>query len=489
MAKFADSVHVEIEARNERMLAQLRVTEQEVRAAALREQREQSRQQAVARQLAGVEAEINDLRLRQNGQFLEADLAQARHHYDEQIAAAREHGDKLLANRLETLKKLQEARIESEADAGPVTRGMSGIGITGRGAVRLAAIYAVTRALRGLTDGLIEARNAEMTWTETTGQLLQNFLNAMGLRDATKLALNIRELITQEQFLAMKAEARAQYLNVANDHVRTSIGLQRQLRADIEMTATRDAERRDFLSVKLQNELAILEAERKLSEATRESPGTKRADEAARELDLVKQLATARTAQFEDESRDARLADFRARIDAVRSANDEIFEIEATREGRLLDIALQRIDREFEARLKAAREANNTELAERLEMLRKLRQQQETDEDNARHRREVIEREREALSSHVDELNEKMRRVREAMQRERAPLPSLDQNRFLTGQRQLTEQIDRAGANRAAEQVNLLKQAIESAKRQEKLLLDMLNALKNGTPIIIGDAP
>ncbi|MFG0329589.1 MAG: hypothetical protein ACF8PN_06770 [Phycisphaerales bacterium] len=73
------------------------------------------------RELADLESEIRQERLREQGQFLDAELEAIRHRYDREVEAARRANDAIMADRLRTLQEIEEREARRD-DAERVRR-------------------------------------------------------------------------------------------------------------------------------------------------------------------------------------------------------------------------------------------------------------------------------------------------------------------------------------------------------------------------------
>jgi DNA repair exonuclease SbcCD ATPase subunit len=502
MAKYQDEVSILISARNE-ATAQLKAAEAEQLALARTQDQQAQAKAAQARELAQVEAEIRDRALRHTGQTLQADLEQNTAHYNARIRAAVNANQLELANRLATLREIREAEIRAadiqarqQAVKGP--GGIEGaLGTT----VQLAKIAAAARAISGLTEALIESRDAGRSAGDTLATVFGRAADRLPIvRDIVAVAQDISELFTgaeaalRQQIYTLEREAEIaerQLLLVQRQREgqREALEAQRQLAKERAVLEAQPQDR-ELLSLFQAEEARLEEVRKRLADQQKLDADLKRTRasqatiELQKEYDEAKALSLAKFAEFDRQRIEMDKKVQQARLEAVADVDSQITAQRLRARGQNLAAELQDIRHAFDARITAAREANNAELADRLRVLRDI---QVAEAETAAARRDELEQianQRDGLDDEIKALSEDLARARS--RNTPSTLPVADQNRFLTGEREKTQEQDRANQSEAQQQIKAMEDQLKELKEMKEALAELVQTIQKSPVIIAG---
>jgi DNA repair exonuclease SbcCD ATPase subunit len=499
MAKYQDEVSILISARNE-ATAQLKAAEAEQLALARTQEQQAAAKAAQARELAQVETEIRDRVLRHTGQVLQADLEQNTAAYNARIRAAVNANQLELANRLATLREIREAEIrasdiQQKQNQQPDAKGLANM------LGRATAIAAAGRALRGLTEALIDARDADLSFGQSL-ELITNrtFKSIPLLGQFVQAGENIRELFTGERAELAKLNAEMAERNAQMDRNNQLIEQSRQAQQSA-LEAQRDlAQQRDLLAARPEDrsrlqlvqqeadEIRQIEqrlAEQRLRDRKLGVQGESDAAQAiADELVAAREVAQARLAEFDREQ--AKMAEQaqQARVQASADADAEILALRLSLHGDTLNAELTAIRQEFGNRIQAAREANQEELADRLAMLQSLREAEAQANEARRQDLEQIDQQRDVIDDEIKALSEDLARARS--RNTPSTLPVADQNRFLTGVREKTQEQDRANQSAEQQQIKAMDDQLKELKDMKEALAELVQTIQKSPVIIAG---
>lgn len=228
-----------------------------------------------------------------------------------------------------------------------------------------------------------------------------------------------------------------------------------------------------------------LEAERQLEAQLRAIREQQQRDDSAATIaaaneakEQVQALHRERMRQLARDEREQRREQEKERERAVRDADQRIRQTRLELTGETHKAEMLAITQQMNERMRAAREAGNRELAIRENILGSIR----LEEARANHERErELEQLAERQAALAEQEKERAAEVARARQREKhatADLPQLNQERFLTGVRQQTEQRDRSVQAQAQQQTKLAEQTLAELRRNVKASEESARALR-----------
>lgn len=507
MAKYQDTVETLITARNE-ALGELQRAEQQMKAQAAQERARYTEQQALAREQAQVEQQINDQRLRQAGQHLEADLAQIRQSYGERIQAADMANRKEYADRLTTLQQLEEAEARAAEKKRQEAAKGDGIGqLINAGLIVKAgmALGKVAEQLVKIRDEAQDARQAVAGLGEALGSAL-----SPGFFRAGK---SIGELIFGDEADARRITEQARAMEQQQQRMLDLIRESQEAGRESRQNARGIAEQRALLAapegrrerLKLEQDeahamsqirdrlMAQQERDRKLNlQAESEATRVIRAELADRLRLRIETMAAFDREQQKSKASGA-LDDFfggvesdvardAARAKAAADADEELDRLRLQNAGNQLDIELHNIRTAAQARMDAARAASDEDLMGRLAVLQAEKEATARAQNERRRQIEDYREQQQELAEQEKELAERIARARRGAGD--APMTNADQNRFAAGLRQVQQQEDRAARSGQDKQLKAMEQQLKELQAARKGIDDLVKAIQ-AAPIVI----
>lgn len=164
---------------------------------------------------------------------------------------------------------------------------------------------------------------------------------------------------------------------------------------------------------------------------------------------------------------------------AVREADERIRQTRLELSGETHKAEMRAITQQMNERMHAAREAGNRELAIRENILGSIRLEEARASEERRRELDRLQQEREEAIAEERQAADKLASAQRRSTMQQPGLPTLNQERFLTGARQQTEQQDRAIMEREQKQLQELEKSRQAAERTVNKLDDVIRELRD----------
>lgn len=500
MAKLEDSIDIVIRGRNE-----YRDELQKAEQAQIQHQRQQSEraagEQARARQLAGLQQQITETRLRAQGLSEEANTVRIKAEYAERIAAAKRANDAELADRLQTLQQLRIA--EARRTTQQRQQAEQGGGFGGATEARVArvgkalGVAAGIAAAAELTAGLLGGINRAIESGDISGSISEAFASLPAIGAITRTGRELREIVTGERRelerinkLTEERTAEIEKQAEANKRNRelfaTATGQIADLRQQVELGRLAAGAERERVE-------AAIEQRQQYEAITAELRKQGLLNE---ELERQAFVAT-RAVQNQrlQEALDAEEQQRRGMVEEVIAADREIADARLRASGKTLEADLAANRQRYDDAIAQARKADNVALQGRLEVLRGIKDQEIRD-DAERDRREqraaeVRDRQLARVKSREEEIRAVQDGIRDQLTRARqqataAPENTANQDRFLTGVREASAAEDRAFVTGQQKQIQVLERQVAQGDEMIAELRGAAEAIRAATANIGG---
>lgn len=521
MAKYRDTVETLISARNE-VAGELQRAERQMKEQAARERQRSQEQERFAKERAQVEREIRVESLRQVGEHAQAETVQIRQAFADRIRAAREAGQMELATRLRVLAQLRQAEAQAAADRTRIREQeavrqrqlLTGVRTLAGRAAGIGSVMFVASEIEQMAGAMAEAADKGDSLTtaflrnlpvagrmvqtgeslsvtiaklsEAHPRLINGVLAISPLLGGAALAMRrynletlqakrrteefTRAIEAQRDFLpSLQEDRRAVELGEIEDEFERAREAQRQAH-DRRLREINSQEReigqaaadiaRDFANRRHAQELADIDR-RAQAEADQ-------SQEAAEQRAQAAQLAELREREVREQAAEQH-------IRATQRAEDEITQLHLRQTGQRLEAELHAIRTAAAARIAAAEEAGNPELAQHERTLRDMREREAREHDRRRRQAEELGQQRDSMMEREKALSEQIARARS--RNAAAPAPQADQDRFLTGVREMTQQQDRAVQAVAEKQLRALEKQLAETQRRGQEIGDKLTRI------------
>lgn len=206
-----------------------------------------------------------------------------------------------------------------------------------------------------------------------------------------------------------------------------------------------------------------------------------RVERLEQQRELMRRERDAKEAAREREQTAEQIAAEREREQEARKAAHETAQERRRLAGRHHAFEVNAIRERFRVQIREAREANNDELADQLRTRQQLETQAATEQERRRRREAELADERETIARQRQEITERI--ARQTARADAPALPTLNQDRFLTGVRQQTEQQDRAIEAKLQKQIDADKAKLDRLDAIQRTNAEIANELRTG-PIL-----